>query len=306
MTGAGWTFFDDARDFLAEAGEFLATDALQHTVLTTVAAREVARREAGAWSVPAFPTWYAVHRHARGDGGRAVASAAMRTAPFAPHPLWLLPMPKEAAADLARTLLERGEAVPGAPFGVNGALEPAYACAEVLAQDLGAPVRSTMHSRLFRLDEVVWPREPEGRLRTATAADLPLVLEWFEMFHAEADEQAGRDPGESVTQMSAEDVAVRIESGRVLLFEDRAGRVVHLTAYNDVSYGTARIGPVLTPRSDRGRGYAGWTVAVVSQRILDSGAVPCLYTDQANPVSNLVYQRIGYTPVVDTVALVVG
>ncbi len=52
-------------------------------------------------------------------------------------------------------------------------------------------------------------------------------------------------------------------------------------------------------RQRRGRGYASWVVASLTQQLLDAGARPCLYTDQANPVSNLVYERIGYEPVHD-------
>ncbi len=68
------------------------------------------------------------------------------------------------------------------------------------------------------------------------------------------------------------------------------GEPVHLTGRNPASYGAARIGPVYTPREHRGRGYASATVAELSRRILDEGDRPCLFTDQANPVSNRVYE----------------
>jgi predicted GNAT family acetyltransferase len=84
------------------------------------------------------------------------------------------------------------------------------------------------------------------------------------------------------------------------------GEVVHLTSANPPAFGAARIGPVYTPARQRGRGYAGAAVAQVSQLILDEGARPCLFTDQANPVSNRIYQRIGYEPVVDMANLLVG
>lgn len=57
---------------------------------------------------------------------------------------------------------------------------------------------------------------------------------------------------------------------------------------------------VYTPPAARGRGYASACVAALSQRVLDDGAHFCmLYTDLANPVSNAIYQRIGYVPVAD-------
>jgi predicted GNAT family acetyltransferase len=59
-----------------------------------------------------------------------------------------------------------------------------------------------------------------------------------------------------------------------------------------------RISAVYTPPEQRGRGYASANVAALSQEALGAGAGACmLYTDAANPVSNRIYQRIGYRPV---------
>ncbi len=59
-----------------------------------------------------------------------------------------------------------------------------------------------------------------------------------------------------------------------------------------------RVSLVYTPPELRGRGYAGAVTAAASQQALRAGAQELLlYTDLANPVSNSVYQRIGYRPV---------
>ena len=69
----------------------------------------------------------------------------------------------------------------------------------------------------------------------------------------------------------------------------------------------ARIGAVYTPASLRGRGYAAGVVAEVSRRALAGGRRFCsLYTDLANPTSNALYQRLGYTPVVDALDVEFG
>ena len=50
----------------------------------------------------------------------------------------------------------------------------------------------------------------------------------------------------------------------------------------------------------RGRGYASALVAAISQAELDAGRRFCfLFTDQANPTANHIYQAIGYEPVRD-------
>jgi predicted GNAT family acetyltransferase len=54
----------------------------------------------------------------------------------------------------------------------------------------------------------------------------------------------------------------------------------------------------------RGRGYGSAATAAVSREALATGADEVLlYTDLANPVSNSIYQRIGYQPVEDRVLL---
>jgi predicted GNAT family acetyltransferase len=64
------------------------------------------------------------------------------------------------------------------------------------------------------------------------------------------------------------------------------------------------VGPVYTPPYFRGHGYASACVARVSQKILNSGKKYCvLYTNLANPVSNSIYQKIGYQTICDSVLI---
>ena len=46
-------------------------------------------------------------------------------------------------------------------------------------------------------------------------------------------------------------------------------------------------------------------MAEVSRRLVEAGARVCLFTDQANPTSNKIYQAIGFRPVVDMANLLV-
>lgn len=292
------TFHDDPADFLAEAGDHLAADPVLTTIVATVTARAAADDAAGVAPDPAAPyRWWVVLR----DDGEVVG-VAMRTAPFPPYPLFLLPMPGPAAAALARAVHARGERV----GGVNGARPAADTCAVELARLTGGRVRSTLHTRLHRLERVVPPAPARGSLRPAREEEVDLAVEWFDAFAAAADEQAGRPPG-SMHRMSAtrDDLGRRVAAQEVWLWVDDSDAPVHLTAVHPPSFGAARIAPVYTPPEHRGRGYAGNTVAALSQRILDAGAVPCLYTDQANPTSTGLYASLGYRPVVDMVDLVV-
>jgi GNAT superfamily N-acetyltransferase len=288
------TFYADAAEFLLVAGPHLAASPVVSTVVATIAERAVAEIAAGIRQDPRH--WYAVVRD-----GDEVVGAAMRTAPFEPRPLFLLPMPAEGAVALARALHDRGEYVRAA----NGALPTTEVFARETARLLGRGVAVGQHTRLFELGDLVEPPAPPGRLRAARPADIDLALAWFDAFMADADEQAGREPGTTAHEsLSAEDMLRRIELERIWLWEDEAGDVVHLTGRNAPAFGVARIGPVYTPRARRGRGYASATVALVSRQITAAGDRACLFTDQANPTSNRIYEALGYRRVVDMANLV--
>jgi predicted GNAT family acetyltransferase len=65
------------------------------------------------------------------------------------------------------------------------------------------------------------------------------------------------------------------------------------------AFGVSRVGPVYTPREHRGHGYASRAVYEVSALLRESGERPCLFTDQANPTSNKIYEALGYQRLVD-------
>lgn len=291
-------FLDSPAAFLAAAGAHLAQDSVLNTVVASVAHRAAAAEEAG-FPRPRGDWWLLVR-----DGSPVgpFVGVAMRSAPFDPRPLFLLPMPDEAAVGLARALHARGEEVSAA----NGALPATTAFVEELATLTGRRARVAVHSRLHQCTVVVpagagvsTGSAPAGRLRRATYDDAVLVQTWFAAFFADADAQAGRPPGSHAGEAPEPDeLRRRIAEGDIWLWEVE-GEPVHLSMLHPPSFGAARIGPVFTPPEHRGRGYAGATVATLAQRVLDEGATPCLFTDQANPVSNALYARIGFTPVVD-------
>ena len=289
-------FLSDPAEFLAVAGDWLAEQPVVSTVVATIAQRALDELADGI--AQPEENWWLVVR----DGAGAVTGAAMRTAPFEPRPLFVLPMPEPAARLLAHELHARGEPVTAA----NGALPAARVFAEETARLTGGSVVFAQHTRLFELGELVEPAPAAGGLRLAGPSDAELALEWFSLFMDEADEQAGRPRGTSAREVPRpEDMRRRIQQGSIWFWIDQAGERVHLTAANPPSFGVARIGPVFTPKPQRGRGYASAAVAEVSRLIRDGGSRVCLFTDQANPTSNRIYQALGYRPVVDMANLVV-
>jgi GNAT superfamily N-acetyltransferase len=289
-------FFDTPEPFLDVAGDLLAADPVLGSVIASVSSRT--RRELAdgidSWAAvdAPFERWWVVVRDDSGE----VVSAAMRTAPFKPWPSFSLPMTDDAARALAAALHERGEHLGGA----NGALPGAEVLARATAELSGGALRIDKTTRLWECTRVDVPPAPEGRLRLATEDDAELVLAWFTAFHAEADEQAGREPDpESGEHNTMDSILVRIREGVEWLWELPDGTIAHLTGSGLPSYGVARIGPVYTPREHRGRGIASYVVGELTRRGLEAGDRMCLFTDQANPTSNKIYAALGYEPVVD-------
>lgn len=289
-------FHRDPATFLVAAEAHLAADPVVNTVVASIAHR-VAAQQAEGIPQPERNWWLVVR-----DESGAVCGAGMRTAPFAPYPLFLLRMPDEAAVSVARTLHDRGEEA----LGVAGTLPASELCAGELARLYAGHVNVAQHLRLHELTELTRPAPVPGRLVSATEDDLDLVMDWLVAFSGDADEQAGRPRGASADATPSRGEMIRlIQAGLLWFWVDAAGQPVHMTAANPPSFGVARIFPVYTPPDQRGHGWASNAVAEISHRFQAAGLRVCLFTDQANPTSNKIYTALGYRPVVDVADLVI-
>ncbi|MFE7404926.1 GNAT family N-acetyltransferase [Isoptericola sp. NPDC057559] len=287
---AAWQLTEDPQAFLDVVAGVLATDPVRATIVATTAQRLAARAARGE-PAPDHPHWFAVARTADGE----VAGAAMRTATMPPHQAHLMPMDPRLATSLADLLLARGEEVHAA----NGAQAPARAFLERVREQVGGEVGLARPTRLFELGTLVPPsRTPAGGPRPVTADEVDAAHGWFGGFVAAADAQAGREPGTTVALPPRDTVERRVADEKLWWWEVD-GEPVSLVGFMGPALGVARIGPVFTPAPHRGRGYAGALVTHVSALLRDGGHRVCLFTDLENPVSNALYQRLGFEPVVD-------
>lgn len=287
-------FTDDASAFLARAGAHLGLEPVTGTVVSTTAQRFA---EVGVPADLPF-AWFAVVTGPTGD----IEGVAMRTAPFAPYPPYVLGMSEQAAQALGHALVARGEHL----GGINGLRPASDTVAAILAADADQALRVSMHSRLHELGTLTPPAmRVAGGLRAVRADEAELALEWIRQFFRDANEQAGRavDDGHDADHFSLEDIHRKLDEGVLRFWVDDEDRPLHLTGWNPPAYGVARVGPVFTPKEHRGRGLASAAVAEVSAELVADGNRVILFTDQANPTSNAIYRALGYEAVVDTIEL---
>jgi GNAT superfamily N-acetyltransferase len=306
MAAMAWQTTGDVTEFLAAAGPYLRRERARNTVILSVteSMRIHAEAPAGrsavsrAAAVPPAPTSTpaAIPAAARPllgwwtDPAGAVEGAFMHTPPF---PVVLTAVDPEAATELAAVTMAARPV-----GGVNAYPEVAEAFADGWRSGhQGGRSDVFRRQRLYRLAELVWPDPaPEGAARLARDGDAALTGDWFAAFAAEVNDM-GKDEDQSAVARE------KISHGGVLVWE-ADGKPVAIACNTVTVHGMVRIGPVYTPPERRGHGYASAATAALSQRLLDAGAEDVLlYTDLANPVSNSIYQRIGYRPVEDRVVL---
>ncbi len=129
--------------------------------------------------------------------------------------------------------------------------------------------------------------------RKATEEDKPILKEYRRLFSEEALHEI----------VSEEDLEKKMEKhfsmGAYVLEKD--GKIVATATSNRHLTKGKSIGNVFTPKEERGNGYAFNIVYRLSKEFLDSGMEYCvLFTDDSNPISNHVYEKIGYERRADT------
>jgi hypothetical protein len=265
----------DPREFLAETAGFLGEREVEHNLMLGLAA-ELSRDQ----SVYRPPYYLAAVL----DRGGRVVGCALRTPPFK---LLSTRLPAAAIAPLVEDVATFAPL----PDTVSGEEPTARAFADAWCARRGGSWRTGLRQRLYRLDALVPPPRPApGAPRIAGDGDVALVSGWLEAF--------GRDAGLLVGDAPARARSL-VGAGDVLLWEDR-GRPQSMAATTGRTAHGARVGFVYTPAPARGRGYASACVADLSARLLASGLDSCcLFADLANPVSNAIYQRLGYRAVCD-------
>jgi predicted GNAT family acetyltransferase len=277
-TELGVKRFEDAEAFLAATGDFLTAREAEHNLLLGLAGTLVARPHI----YPQPPYLAAVAR------GQDVVGVALRTPP---HGVVLSEVEEKAAVDLLAADAARLYAELPSVFGPKVA---SRRFAEIWGHSSGQTAGRGMAQRVFRAERVRPPAGVPGALRRAGEMDRRLLVDWIGAFQRDVGQASRGRPAEE----AVDDYLTRGESGGIYLWED--GEPVSVAGCGSPTPNGLRVGPVYTPPERRGRGYASALTAELTATLLAGGRRFCfLFTDLANPISNRIYERIGYEPVTD-------
>lgn len=160
--------------------------------------------------------------------------------------------------------------------------------ARAFARGAGAPNPTVVTDEaVFELRMLNPPPPVGGSPRVAVPDDADVLQAWCDAFTDEAQpDGTPKDPKAGVRMAN---------SGRTWIWLRDDGLPVSMANNPHRVGGWWAIGPVYTPPEYRGHGYASGIVAHASGLALASGAPGCtLFTDLSNPISNRIYERLGY------------
>lgn len=195
----------------------------------------------------------------------------------------------EALECLCENMIKESIAVPGVTS--ENRLAERFAKTYTKKAGMGYQVHKNM--RIYTLDRVDENIPVVGIIRKAEKKDLCFLPYWHSAFTLDCD------LGSESLDEAASAVVRAIDREMLFVLENAGTPVSMASALREIITGRC-IGMVYTPPYFRKSGYASSCVAQVSKLVLDMGyKYASLFTNLANPISNSIYQKIGYKPICD-------
>ncbi len=271
MAGPSVTFYDDAAAFAAAVTAPIAARAVVNNVFLGVVERISAAPERE-------------HLRAAVWVSDALVLGALMTPPYSLN-LAHAGRGSEGIEALADALAARAQQLPGA----GGETEIAEAFAAVWAQRTGMRVGAVDRRFLYQATKIVHPSHIAGELWPAARTDIERHIAWEEAFAADVEAPAAQ----RVHVLVAKRVEGWLSKGALFDWVVAGTATAHGVVL-PIGKDGARVLAIYTPPAERGRGYAQAMTAALTQRAFDQGRWCTLFTDADNPITNKIYQRIGY------------
>jgi RimJ/RimL family protein N-acetyltransferase len=228
------------------------------------------------------------------DGDRLLG-ALVRTPP---HAAMASGLPPVAAPFVAKILAQAGYEL----ASISGLTASAVAFADAWRAATAAKTTVEVEEQLYRLGTLHSPAEVIGKPRAARRDAIDLLTDWFDQFHVEAFGFA------SAPDRWRAFLDHLLQSGSLIFLWTLDGTPVSMARLHPAVASMSRIGPVFTPTTRRGQGYGSAVTAAAAHHALSQGGPAqrvVLFADLANPVSNTIYQRLGFEPVACAVQIAV-
>jgi GNAT superfamily N-acetyltransferase len=221
------------------------------------------------------------------DAAGAIQLAAFRAVPF--H--FLLSHGNVDAA----TALGTHWAGTDAP-GVTGPMDTTLACVKAWEAASGKVAKHDMDATFYILTAVEPYKMPEGKLRLAEKDDLEALIPIFKAGYADM-----KMPPEECDEGVIRATISYAIAERSQLVWDNGGVVATMRGVAEPP--VARYVNIMTHPDHRGKGYGTGLVGGTSRGLISNGfAQIMLQADETNPVSNKLYQKLGFKPVTRTTA----
>ncbi|MDY0409546.1 GNAT family N-acetyltransferase [Virgibacillus soli] len=204
---------------------------------------------------------------------------------------WILPdvnhVPPIVLKCIVHTLIEQEKEIPGVIGPTTATVHFVQEYHRLKEKEI---LHEHMKQRIYQLHDVKLLPEGPGELVVATMKYHDLISDWLVQF--------GKQINESMTEEQAKEMATRfIEQKSSYLWMVNQVPVSMVNKARATRHG-ATVNAVFTPDKFKRKGYATNAVSALSLRLLQEGYRFCaLYTDDANPTSNGIYQKIGYEQV---------
>lgn len=152
-----------------------------------------------------------------------------------------------------------------------------------------ADLKENMSMFLYSLDELSAVAPKKGNLIVPDESHQELLAEWIAGFVEDVKEIGGNTNFLERAKNMIADKYLRI------LLEN--GKPVSMAGSTRSAGGVACLNYVYTPDELRGNGHAFNCVGLYCRELLNNHNACCLYAEEDNPISNHVYQKLGFVQI---------
>lgn len=171
-------------------------------------------------------------------------------------------------------------------IGINGEIETV----KKFVGRFGVACKIHLHQGLFYADSIIEPMVQGNvhHLKIEDGPEFKIALNFLRGFMADCFDDDSLEKADKYLRRT-------IRSGEVYLWQDCSGNFTSMAAKTREGDKGAAISLVYTEPTHRGKGHAKGVCARLTNDIFKSGkSIAYLHTDLKNPISNKIYQEIGF------------